>query len=121
MSEPETLYDMPFVIIVLQSFDTQKYTKQISLTKTVFSNANSVDVSHNTCFVSKQELSNECDIKPDSATLAILLYFCNLSQRYGLDINTRDRHYFGQKCKKCNEKSHTGTSFSRHLLVPVFK
>ena len=111
MSDPETFYHIPSIIIVLRSFDTQKIYYKISLTKTVFSFANSVYASQNTCIVSKQEVPNEYDRKPDSATLGILLYFCNLSQRYGLDINTKDRHILAKKCKKCNEKSHTETSY----------
>ena len=111
MSEPETFYHMPSAIIVLRPFDTRKYTIKLSLTKTVFSFANSVDASQNTCIVSKQEVPNEYDRKPDSATFGILLYFCNLSQCYGLDINTRDRHILAKKAKKCNEKSHTETFY----------
>ena len=67
---------------------------KISLIKTVFSFANSADASQNTYIVSKQEVPNEYDRKADSATLGILLDFHNLSQRYCLDINTRDRHFW---------------------------
>ena len=84
----------------------KKYTINISITKTVFSFANSVDASQNTCIVSKKEVPNEYDRKPDSATLGILLYFCNLSQRYGLDIYTRDRHILA-KMQKNVMKKHT--------------
>ena len=79
MLKPEIFYQIPLSIFVLQSFDTQKYTIQISLTKTVFTFASSVDALQNTCVLSKQKVSNEYDRKPDSAPLGILLYFCNLS------------------------------------------
>ena len=81
MLKPEFFYQIPLSIFVLQSFDThtKKNTIKISLTKTVFSFANSVDALQNTCVLSKQKVSNEDDRKPDSATLGILLYFCNLS------------------------------------------
>ena len=78
MLKPEFFYQIPLSIFVLQSFDT-KNTIKISLTKTVFSFASSVDALQNTCVLSKQKVSNEYDRKPDSAPLGILLYFCNLS------------------------------------------
>ena len=68
MSEQESFYHMPSVVIVLRSFDTQKIYNKISLIKTAFPFANSVDASQNTCFVSKQEVLNEYDRKADSAT-----------------------------------------------------
>ena len=79
MLKPEIFNQIPLSIFVLQSFDTQKNTIKISLTKTVFSFASSVDALQNTCVLSKQKVSNEYDRKPDSAPLGILLYFCNLS------------------------------------------
>ena len=80
MLKPEIFYRIPLSIFVLQSFDTKKkYTIKNSLTKIVFSFASSVDALQNTCVLSKQKMSNESDRKPDSAPLAILLYFCNLS------------------------------------------
>ena len=79
MSKPEFFYQIPLSIFVLQSFDNKKYTIKISLTKTVFSFASSVDALQNTCVLSKQKVSYEYDRKPDSASLEILLYFCNLS------------------------------------------
>ena len=80
MLKPDFFHQIPLSIFVLQSFDTQKKnTIKISLTKTVFSFASSVDALQNTCVLSKQKVSNECDRNPDSAPLGILLYFCNLS------------------------------------------
>ena len=57
----------------------KKIYYKISLTKTVFSFASSVDALQNTCFLSKQKVSNKYDRKPDSAPLGIQYYFCNLS------------------------------------------
>ena len=58
MLKPEFFYQIPLSIFVLQSFDTKKYTIKISLTKTVFSFASSVDALQNTCILSKQKVSN---------------------------------------------------------------
>ena len=53
MLKPEIFYQIPLSIFVLRSFDTKKYTIKISLTKTVFSFASSVDALQNTCILSK--------------------------------------------------------------------
>ena len=59
MLKPEIFYQIPLSIFVLRSFDTKKkYTIKISLTKTVFSFASSVDALQNTCILSKQKVSN---------------------------------------------------------------
>ena len=58
MLKPEFFYQIPLSIFVLRSFDTKKYTIKISLTKTVFSFARSVDALQNTCILSKQKVSN---------------------------------------------------------------
>ena len=58
MLKPEFFYQIPLSIFVLWSFDTKKYTIKISLTKTVFSFASSVDALQNTCILSKQKVSN---------------------------------------------------------------
>ena len=58
MLKPEIFYQIPLSIFVLQSFDKKKYTIKISLTKTVFSFASSVDALQNTCILSKQKVSN---------------------------------------------------------------
>ena len=79
MLKPEIFYQIPLPIFVLRSFDTKKYTIKISLTKTVFSFASSVDALQNTCILSKQKVSNKYDRKPDSDPLGIQYYFCNLS------------------------------------------
>ena len=88
MSEPETFYHMPSVIIVLRSFDTQKHTIKNSLTKKVFSFANSVDASQSTCIVSldintmdrhilakkmqKKNVMKKHKLKPPTFTLIML-------------------------------------------------
>ena len=53
MLKPEIFYQIPLSIFVLRPFDTKKYTIEISLTKTVFSFASSVDALQNTCILSK--------------------------------------------------------------------
>ena len=60
MLKPEIVYQIPLSIFVLRSFDTKKkYTIKISLTKTVFSFASSVDALQNTCNQwYKQKVSN---------------------------------------------------------------
>ena len=61
MLKPEIFYQIPLSIFVLRSFDTKKYTIKISLTKTVFSFALSVDALQNTCILRKQKVSNKYD------------------------------------------------------------
>ena len=58
MLKPEFFLSNSIVHLMLRSFDTKKYTLKISLTKTVFSFASSVDVLQNTCILSDQKVSN---------------------------------------------------------------
>ena len=83
----------------------KKYTIKISLTKTVFSFASSVDALQNTCALSKQKVSNEYDRKPDTAPLGILYYFCNLSSVTVLTL-TLGTEVFWQKNAKKVMKNH---------------
>ena len=97
---------------MLQSFYTKKYTIKISLTKTVFSFASSVDALQNTCVLSKQKVSNEYDRKNRFSTIRDPVVFLQVIKCYGLDINVWDRGILAKKnAKKSNEKSHTETSY----------
>ena len=106
MSESETFYHIPSAIIVLRS----KLTPQNSF----FSSAISVAATQNTCFVGKQEVPSDHGRKPDSAPIGILMYvFLQFITPYGFDINPGDRctSILAKKGQKCNEKSHTETSY----------
>ena len=81
--ESETFYHIPSAIIVLRSFDTKYILYKVDSPKH-FSSAISVAATHNTCFVSKQEVPSDHGRKPDSAPLRILMYLCNLSHVTGL-------------------------------------
>ena len=83
----------------------KKNTIKISLTKTVFSLASSVDALQNTCVLSKQKVSNVYDRKPDSAPLGILYYFCYLSSVTVLTY-TLGTEVFWQKNAKKVMKNH---------------
>ena len=59
MLKPEFFYQIPLSIFVLRSFDTKKkYTIKISLTKTVFSFASSVDALQKQVFL----VNRKCQI-----------------------------------------------------------
>ena len=59
MLKPEFFfYQIPLSILCYGHLTQKKYTLKISLTKTVFSFASSVDVLQNTCILSKQKVSN---------------------------------------------------------------
>ena len=79
MLKPEFFLSNSIVHFCVSHLTHKKNTIKISLTKTVFLFASSVDALQNTCVLSKQKVSNESDRKPDSVPLGILLYFCNLS------------------------------------------
>ena len=83
MSESETFYHIPSVIIMLRSFDTKNILYKVDSPKQFFS-AISVAATKKTRFVSKQEVPSDHGRKPDSAPLGILMYFCNLSCVTGL-------------------------------------
>ena len=95
MLKPDFFFIKSIVHFCVTVIDTKKYTIKISLTKTIFSFASSVDALQNTCVLSKQKVSNEYDRKPDSAPLGILFIKC-----YGLDINAWDRGILAKNAKK---------------------
>ena len=96
---------------MLQSFDIKKYTIKISLTKTVFSFANSVDALQNTCVLvnRKCQMSMTENQIQQSAPLGILLYFCNLSIVTVLTLTLGAEVFWPKNAKKV---------MKNHILKP---